>query len=94
MSGDVHIQFCESLWGKFPWATHLVIGCTNKQAAERVWRELRDRLKKFGLEESETKSRLIEFGMKTYYKSVREGKKTKKREALFNGTCCVLKSRC
>ncbi|MCF6158219.1 MAG: hypothetical protein E3K32_06550 [wastewater metagenome] len=54
-----------------------IIGCTNKQAAEKVWRDLGGRLKKFGLEISETKSRLIEFGMQAYYKSGREGKKVK-----------------
>ncbi|MEH6578662.1 MAG: type I secretion C-terminal target domain-containing protein, partial [Amphritea sp.] len=24
MSGDVHVRICESLWGRFPWATRLV----------------------------------------------------------------------
>ncbi|MCF6158278.1 MAG: hypothetical protein E3K32_06850, partial [wastewater metagenome] len=63
MSREVHVQFCEGLAGKFHRPTHLIIGCTNKQAAEKVWRDLGGRLKKFGLEISETKSRLIEFGM-------------------------------
>ncbi len=54
-----------------------IIGCTNEQAAEKVWRELGDRLKKFGLEISETKSRLIKFGLKAYLKSGRDRKKVK-----------------
>jgi len=36
MSGDVHVQFCERLWGKFPRATLLVIYVKSKRAGERV----------------------------------------------------------
>jgi hypothetical protein len=25
MSGDVHVRFCESLRGQFPWATRLIV---------------------------------------------------------------------
>ena len=63
MSREAHVQFCEGLAGKFRRSTLLIIGCTNEQAAERIWRELGVRLRKFGLEISETKSRLIEFGL-------------------------------
>lgn len=49
-----------------------IIGCTNKEAAQKVWRDLGVRLKKFGLEISEAKSRLIEFGMRAYYKNDNE----------------------
>lgn len=54
-----------------------IIGCTNKEAAQKVWRDLGVRLKKFGLERSEAKSRLIEFGMKAYYKNDNERGKLK-----------------
>jgi len=33
MSGDVHVRFCESLRGRFPWATRLLILCRSKSAA-------------------------------------------------------------
>ena len=33
MSGDVHVRFCESLRGRFPWATRLLILCGSESAA-------------------------------------------------------------
>ena len=36
MSGDVHVRFCESLRGRFPWATRLAIFVKSKRAGERV----------------------------------------------------------
>jgi len=63
ISGRVYlVRYCDDF----------IIGCTNKQAAEKVWRKLGVRLKKFGLEISEAKSRLIEFGMRAYYKNDNE----------------------
>ena len=62
MRGDVHVRFSESAGVRFPRATHLVIGFQYKDDAERLHAELRERLKKFNLELSEEKTRLIEFG--------------------------------
>lgn len=36
MSGDVHVRFCESLRGKFPWATRLLILCRSEIAAKNA----------------------------------------------------------
>ena len=36
MSGDVHVQFCERLWGRFPRATHLVVMCKSISQAEKA----------------------------------------------------------
>ncbi len=43
-----------------------VIGCTNREDAEKAWEMLPARLKQFGLELSQEKSRLIEFGKRVY----------------------------
>ncbi len=34
MSGDVHVQFCEQHWGKFPVLTHLIITGATKEVLE------------------------------------------------------------
>lgn len=56
-------------------ADDLVIGCKNQQDAQKVWNMLQTRLEKFGLELSQEKSRLIEFGQIAYMRSKRVGKK-------------------
>ena len=62
MSGDVHVRFCESLRGWFPWATRLVVCFQYKVDAERFREELVERLGKFSLEVEPTKTKVIEFG--------------------------------
>jgi RNA-directed DNA polymerase len=62
MSGDVQVRFCESLGVRFPGATHPVLGFEHRQEAERFLEQLRERLRKFGLELHPDKTRLIEFG--------------------------------
>ena len=62
MSREVHVRFCESLRGRFPWATRLVVGFQHRAEAERFRTELQERLRKFNLELHADKTRLIEFG--------------------------------
>jgi RNA-directed DNA polymerase len=62
MSGDVHVRFCESVGVRLPGATHLVIGFQHRAEAERFLADLRERMRKFGLELHSDKTRLIEFG--------------------------------
>jgi len=50
------------------YADDLVIGCQDKMDGEKLWEMLPERLKKFGLELSCEKSRLIEFGRGAYKK--------------------------
>jgi len=40
MSGDVHVRVCESLRGRFPWATRLTIVMKSQRAGERVLRSI------------------------------------------------------
>ncbi len=47
---------------KFPRATHLILGFQYKNEAEKFLKALQERLKKFGLELHQDKTRLIEFG--------------------------------
>jgi RNA-directed DNA polymerase len=58
------------------YADDFVIGCTNREDAEKVWEMLPSRLKKFGLELSQEKSRLIEFGRRVYQRNKEGGRKT------------------
>ena len=57
------------------YADDFVIGCTNRQDAEKVWEMLPARLREFGLELSQEKSRLIEFGRNAYRRSRLTGSK-------------------
>ncbi|MEW5804244.1 MAG: group II intron reverse transcriptase/maturase [bacterium] len=54
-------------------ADDYVIGCTNRQDAQKVWEMLPARLEKFGLEIAKEKSRLIEFGQIAYMRSRQNG---------------------
>jgi group II intron reverse transcriptase/maturase len=62
------------------YADDFVIGCTDREDAQKVWEMLTDRLKKFGLELSPEKSRLMEFGRRAYL----EGKKAGNRLGTFD----------
>jgi group II intron reverse transcriptase/maturase len=55
------------------YADDFVIGCTDKEDAQKVWEMLTDRLKKFGLELSPEKSRLMEFGRRAYLEEKKDG---------------------
>lgn len=57
------------------YADDVIIGCKNQQDAQKVWDMLQTRLQKYGLELSQEKSRLIEFGQIAYMRSKRMGKK-------------------
>ena len=61
MSGDVHVQFWEQRWGKFPTLTHQIICCRYRSDAVKVQRALRGRLKKFGLEVNTKKTKVVKF---------------------------------
>ncbi len=58
------------------YADDFIIGCTNREDAEKVWEMLTARLKKFGLELSQEKSQLIEFGREAYQRNKGKGRKT------------------
>jgi len=60
MSGDVHVRFCESLRGRFPWATRLVITADSPDILEK---EVRPWVEQFlavrGLELALEKTRIV-----------------------------------
>jgi hypothetical protein len=57
------------------YADDFVIGCTDREDAQKVWEILPGRLKQFGLEISLEKSRLIEFGRERYLERQRKGER-------------------
>ena len=61
MSGDVHVRFCESLRGRFPWATRLVIGCESEMDGQRIMAVLPKRFAKYGLTVHPDKTKMIRF---------------------------------
>lgn len=66
LSGRIYlIRYCDDF----------VIGGTDRKDAEKVWDMLQSRLKQFGLELSQEKSRLIEFGKRAYLSRERNGRK-------------------
>jgi hypothetical protein len=62
VSREVHAGFCESRGGRFPPATHLVVGFQHLGDARQFLSDLRERFAKFNLELHPDKTRLIEFG--------------------------------
>ena len=76
MSGDVQVRFCESLWGRFPWATLLMIFVVSRRAGLRVGRSvvrfLKQRLK---LEINRQKSRLVRASQCEYLGFIFPGKR-------------------
>jgi len=58
------------------YADDFVIGFTNREDAEKTWEILPARLKNFGLELSQEKSRLIEFGRRVYKRNKEKRIKT------------------
>ncbi len=75
MSGDVHVRFCESLRGKLPRATRLVVCFRYKPDAVRFRQELGERLGKFSLEVEPTKTKVMEFGRFAIQNAKRRGEK-------------------
>ncbi len=57
MSGDVHVQFCERLWGRFLRTTHLVILCRKK--SDEAMTEMRRILERLGLSLNGAKTKRI-----------------------------------
>lgn len=66
MSGDVHVQFYERLWGKFLRATHLLVICESKKDADNFYQQLKARFAEFRLNISEEKSSIIKFGRRAW----------------------------
>ena len=58
------------------YADDFVIGCTQRTDAQMIWEQLPVRLHQFGLEISQEKSRLIEFGRRAYLRNKANGAKT------------------
>ena len=73
MSRDVHVQFGEGLWGKFPRATRLVVCCESAKDAENFTKELEERLAKFKLNVSKEKTSIVKFGRRAWSSSQRGG---------------------
>ncbi len=73
MSRETHVQFCESLRVRFPGATHPVLGFQYQAEADRFLEDLRERLRKFGLELHPDKTRRIEFGRTAEQNRKRKG---------------------
>ena len=75
MSGDVHVRFCESPRGKFSWATRHIICVRYVADAEAILAQLKERLRKFGLELAEEKTKLVRFGKFAKEKARKQRKK-------------------
>lgn len=65
MSGDVHVRFCESLRGQFPWATRLIIGCQLESDVKRIMSALPKRFERYELTLHPEKTKVIPFGKPT-----------------------------
>jgi len=57
MSGDVHVRFCESLRGRFPWATRRVLMA--KRIPQNALDYLNNLLKRMKLKLNEDKSKIV-----------------------------------
>ena len=66
---------------RFPGPTHPVLGFEHREDAERFLEQLRERLRKFGLELHPEKTRLIEFGR---YAAERRKKRGEGKPETFN----------
>ena len=75
MSGDVHVRFCESLRGRFPWATLLVVCFQVEHEARRFRVEMEARLNEFGLEIAPEKTKILAFGPLAQQKARAKGGK-------------------
>ena len=69
MNWEVHVQFWEGPRGKFPRSTYFVCLFQYENEAQKFYQLLIERLKKFGLEIAEDKSRILPFGR---YKGTKE----------------------
>ncbi len=58
MSGDVHVQFCEHLWGRFLWVTHLVV--LSGRGINQIYAKVKEVLERLDLELNEMKTRTID----------------------------------
>ncbi|WP_319548601.1 hypothetical protein [Desulfogranum marinum] len=62
MSGDAHVRFCESLRGKFPRATRLVICFEREEDAHALLKALTERFVRYKLTLNREKTHLVRFG--------------------------------
>jgi membrane-bound lytic murein transglycosylase len=56
MSGDVHVRFCESLRGQFPWATRLLILTKTRWQNRKAVKQLNQLLNKLKVEKHPDKT--------------------------------------
>ena len=59
MSGDVHVRACESLRGRFPWATRLVCHCIHQGECEQLKATLERRFAECGLQLHPSKTKIV-----------------------------------
>ena len=84
MSGDVHVQFCERLRGRFPRSTHLVILLKSKRAGRRVMQSITRYLKrKLKLNVNEEKSKVVKTDESEFLGFTFSGKKIRWTEKAF-----------
>lgn len=57
------------------YADDFIIGCQYQWEAEKILKELRERLKKFGLEISEEKTRIVKFGQTALEQAEKQGQR-------------------